>query len=153
MKKKIIVIGAGFSGLAAACCLAKEGFQVTILEKNEGLGGRARVFEHEGFLFDMGPSWYWMPDVFESFFAHFGKKVSDYYHLIRLDPSYQVFFGQDDCVEIPAQMTALEQLFEQIEPGSAVNLRRFLAEAEYKYRVGMGEFVHKPSHSIWAFAD
>lgn len=153
MKKKIIVIGAGFSGLAAACCLAKEGFQVTILEKNEGLGGRARVFEHEGFVFDMGPSWYWMPDVFESFFAHFGKKVSDYYHLIRLDPSYQVFFGQDDCVEIPAQMTALEQLFEQIEPGSAVNLRRFLAEAEYKYRVGMGEFVHKPSHSIWEFAD
>lgn len=153
MKKKVIVIGAGFSGLAAACCLAKEGFQVTILEKNEGLGGRARVFEHEGFVFDMGPSWYWMPDVFESFFALFGKKVSDYYDLIRLDPSYQVFFGQDDCVEIPAQMSALEQLFEQIEPGSAANLRTFLAEAEYKYRVGMGEFVHKPSHSIWEFAD
>jgi phytoene desaturase len=101
----------------------------------------------------MGPSWYWMPDVFEDFFALFGKKVSDYYDLIRLDPSYQVFFGPDDRVEIPAQMADLEKLFEQLEPGSTPNLRKFLAEAEYKYRVGMGEFVHKPSHSIMEFAD
>lgn len=151
--KKVLVIGSGFSGLAAACCLAKGGFEVTLLEKNDCLGGRARKFEAEGFVFDMGPSWYWMPDVFEDFFALFGKKVSDYYQLVRLDPSYQVFFGQNDLVQIPAKMADLEQLFEQIEPGSAANLRKFLAEAEYKYRVGMGEFVHKPSHSIWEFAD
>ena len=151
--KKVIVIGSGFSGLAAACCLAAEGFEVTILEKNDCLGGRARQFEADGFVFDMGPSWYWMPDVFEDFFALFGKKVSDYYELIRLDPSYQVFFGQNDRVEIPAQMPDLENLFEEIEPGSKANLKRFLAEAEYKYRVGMGEFVHKPSHSLWEFAD
>jgi phytoene desaturase len=151
--KKVIVIGSGFSGLAAACCLAKEGFEVTVLEKNDCLGGRARKFETDGFVFDMGPSWYWMPDVFESFFALFGKKVTDYYDLIRLDPSYQVFFGQNDRVEIPAQMADLESLFEQIEPGSTPNLRKFLAEAEYKYRVGMGEFVHKPSHNLWEFAD
>ncbi|MDO8366993.1 MAG: phytoene desaturase family protein [Saprospiraceae bacterium] len=151
--KKVVVIGSGFSGLAAACCLAAEGFEVTILEKNNCPGGRARQFEAEGFVFDMGPSWYWMPDVFEDFFALFGKKVSDYYELVRLDPSYQVFFGPNDRVEIPAQMAELENLFEQIEPGSVPNLRKFLTEAEYKYRVGMGEFVHKPSHSIWEFAD
>lgn len=151
--KKVIVIGSGFAGLAAACCLAKDGFEVTVLEKNSTAGGRARQFEAEGFVFDMGPSWYWMPDVFEDFFALFGKKTTDYYELVRLDPSYQVFFSDNDRVEIPAQMPALEALFEQIEPGSRANLRKFLAEAEYKYRVGMGEFVHKPSHSIWEFAD
>ncbi|MFN0214115.1 MAG: phytoene desaturase family protein [Saprospiraceae bacterium] len=151
--KKVVVIGSGFSGLAAACCLASDGFNVTVLEKNDSLGGRARQFSAKGFVFDMGPSWYWMPDVFESFFALFNKKVSDYYDLVRLDPSYQVFFGVNDRVEIPAKMAELETLFEQIEPGSAVNLRKFLKEAEYKYRVGMGQFVHKPSHSIWEFAD
>lgn len=167
--KKVVVIGAGFAGLAAACCLAKDGFAVTVLEKNDCLGGRARKFEAEGFVFDMGPSWYWMPDVFEQFFAHFGRKVSDYYQLVRLDPSYQVFFKESEtpspprfsetsethqaATQIPAQMADLEKLFETIEPGSAANLRKFLAEAEYKYRVGMGEFVHKPSHSIWEFAD
>lgn len=151
--KKVVVIGSGFSGLSAACCLAKEGYSVTVLEKNDILGGRARQFETDGFVFDMGPSWYWMPDVFEHFFGLFGKKVSDYYHLIRLDPSYQVFFGENDRVDIPAQMPDLEALFEKIEPGSAAKLRKFLTEAEYKYRVGMGEFVHKPSHNIWEFAD
>jgi len=151
--KKVVVIGSGFSGLAAACCLASEGFEVTVLEKNDCPGGRARQFKAEGFVFDMGPSWYWMPDVFDRFFAIFGKKVSDYYDLVRLDPSYQVFFGQNDRVEIPAKMAELENLFEQIEPGSAAKLQKFLTEAEYKYRVGMGEFVHKPSNSIWEFAD
>ena len=151
--KKVIVIGAGFSGLAAACCLASEGFGVTVLEKNDTPGGRARQFDAEGFVFDMGPSWYWMPDVFEDFFALFGKKISDYYQLLRLDPSYQVFFGQNDKLEIPAKMAELENLFERTEPGSADKLRKFLKEAEYKYRVGMGEFVHKPGHSLLEFAD
>ncbi|MDZ4678836.1 MAG: phytoene desaturase family protein [Saprospiraceae bacterium] len=151
--KKVVVLGSGFSGLSAACCLASKGFEVTVLEKNDCPGGRARQFEAEGFVFDMGPSWYWMPDVFDNFFALFGKKTADYYNLVRLDPSYQVFFGQNDRVEIPAQMEELENLFEKIEPGSAMKLRKFLAEAEYKYQVGMGEFVHKPSHSLWEFAD
>jgi phytoene desaturase len=151
--KKVIVIGSGFAGLAAACCLAAEGFDVTVLEKNDCPGGRARQFEAEGFVFDMGPSWYWMPDVFEQFFALFGKKVSDYYDLKRLDPSYQVFFGEGDAVDIPARMADLEAFFERMEPGSAPKLRRFLEEAAYKYRVGMNDFVHKPSHSIWEFAD
>jgi len=153
MAKKIIVIGSGFAGLSAACHLAADGFDVTVLEKNTVPGGRARQYAAEGFTFDMGPSWYWMPDVFEQFFAHFGKKVSDYYDLQRLDPSYVVWFGPNDRMEVPAQMPALEAMFEQYEPGSTPRLRQFLAEAAYKYQVGMQEFVHKPGLSLLEFAD
>jgi phytoene desaturase len=153
LAKKVIVIGSGFAGLSAATCLAREGYAVTVLEKNETPGGRARQFEADGFVFDMGPSWYWMPEVFEQYFARFGKKPSDYYQLIRLDPSYRIFFGQDDIMDVPAGMEELYQLFEHYETGSGAKLRRFLTEAEYKYKVGMSEFVYKPSLSILEFAD
>jgi phytoene desaturase len=148
-----IVIGAGFAGLSAASFLAKAGWQVTLLEKNAGPGGRARVFEAEGFTFDMGPSWYWMPGVFEQYFGQFGKKVSDYYDLIRLDPSYQVVFGENDTLGIPAGMAQLRQLFESLEPGSAARLDDFLAQAAYKYEVGINKFVHLPSRSVLEFVD
>ncbi|MEN0052488.1 MAG: phytoene desaturase family protein [Mucilaginibacter sp.] len=151
--KHIIIIGAGFAGLAAACVLAKEGFKVTVLEKNDQPGGRARVWEKDGFRFDMGPSWYWMPDVFENFFALFGKKPADYYQLERLDPGYRVYYGPGDTMDVPADMTALETLFEQTEPGSSKGLREFLKQAAYKYKVGMGEYVFRPSHSITEFID
>jgi phytoene desaturase len=153
MDKKIVVIGSGFAGLSAACHLAKAGYNVTLLEKNEMAGGRARKFEVDGFVFDMGPSWYWMPDVFESFFAAFGKKVSDYYQLKRLDPSYSVWFGANQRMQVPAKMNELEAMFEANEPGSVPNLRKFLKEAQYKYEVGMNDFVQKPSHNIMEFAD
>ena len=153
MAKRVVVIGAGFASLAAACCLAKAGHEVTVLEKNSVPGGRARQYTTDGFVFDMGPSWYWMPDVFENFFNHFGKKAADYYQLKRLDPSYSVFFGQDDVMQVPADMDALFALFERYEPGSSSSLKKFLAEAQYKYEVGMADFVHKPSHSILEFAD
>lgn len=151
--KKVIIIGAGFAGLASAALLGKAGYEVKILEKNEQAGGRARKWEKAGFTFDMGPSWYWMPDVFEQFFALFGKKVSDYYNLIRLDPSYRVYFGKDDYVDVPAKMDELEDLFESIEPGSRENLREFLKQAAYKYEVGMRDYVFRPSHSIGEFID
>lgn len=148
-----MVIGAGFAGLASACVLAKEGYKVTILEKNDQPGGRARIWEKDGFKFDMGPSWYWMPDVFENFFAVFGKKPSDFYELKRLDPGYRVYFGKDDILDVPANMQQLEKLFEEIEPGSSAGLRKFLEQAAYKYKVGMGEYVFRPSHSITEFID
>jgi len=151
--KKVIVIGSGFSGLAAACFLAKSGFDVTVLEKNSTPGGRARKFEENGFVFDMGPSWYWMPDVFDRFFAQFGKKTSDYYKLVRLDPSYRVFFGKDDYVDLPTSEKDQEDLFESFEKGSKYSLRKFLKEAKYKYDVGINEFVFKPSHSIMEFSE
>ncbi|QDK82902.1 phytoene desaturase [Spirosoma sp. KCTC 42546] len=151
MPQRVLVIGAGFAGLAAATSLADKGYDVTILEKNSMPGGRARVFQAEGFTFDMGPSWYWMPDVFETYFARFGKKPSDYYNLVRLDPSYKVVFGPNESVDLPAGIDNLEILFEQIEPGSGPQLREFLKQAAYKYEVGMNRFVWKPSRSITEF--
>jgi len=151
MPQRVLVIGAGFAGLAAATSLADKGYDVTILEKNSSPGGRARLFREKGFTFDMGPSWYWMPDVFENYFARFGRKPSDYYELVRLDPSYAVIFGPNETVDLPAGMDKLEQLFEKIEPGSAPKLREFLRQAAYKYDVGMNKFVWKPSRSITEF--
>ena len=153
LSKSVIVIGAGFAGLAAATLLAQAGHRVTVLEKNDQPGGRARVWEQDGFKFDMGPSWYWMPDIFEKYFALFGKKPSDYYQLKRLDPGYRIYYGKDDLLDVPAAMPELEALFEQIEPGSSQHLRKFLSQAEYKYRVGMNEYVQRPSHSITEFID
>lgn len=152
-KKKVIVIGAGFAGLSAAALLGKQGHEVIILEKNDQAGGRARIWEKDGFRFDMGPSWYWMPDVFDDYFALFGKKTSDFYKLKRLDPGYRVYFAKDDYVDIPASMQELEALFEELEPGSSAGLREFLAQAAYKYKVGMSEYVFRPSHSITEFID
>lgn len=151
--KKVIVIGSGFAGISAASHLAREGFDVTVLEKNEGPGGRASVFEAEGFKFDMGPSWYWMPEIFDDFFAQFGKKTSDYYNLIRLDPGYRIYFNQEDSIDVPADRKALDELFESLEAGSSKPLKQFLDEAEYKYNVGIHEFVYKPGRSIMEFAD
>jgi len=150
---KISIIGSGFSGLAAACFAAKEGHQVTLLEKNETIGGRARTFKSDGFTFDMGPSWYWMPDVFENFFAQFGKSAADYYQLKQLDPGFQIIFGKNDTIEIPASMEELEAVFEGIEAGSAAKLRQFLKEAEYKYNVGMKDMVYKPAFSWLEYAN
>ncbi|MBC6409979.1 MAG: phytoene desaturase [Ekhidna sp.] len=149
---RVVVIGAGFSGLSCACHLAKKGYAVTLLEKNDQAGGRARVYQDKGFTWDMGPSWYWMPDVFECFFNSLGKQVSDYYQLDRLDPSYRVQF-KDGSIDIPAKMEELEALFESIESGSAKKLRAFLKQAKYKYDVGVKKLVHKPSRSLTEFID
>lgn len=151
--KKVVVIGSGFAGLSAACFLAKAGFKVVVLEKNEQAGGRARVFHKDGFTFDMGPSWYWMPDVFERFFQLFGSSVADHYQLTRLDPSYRVYFGPDDYFDVPADWKKLAEAFESWEPGAAKNLELFLAEAEIKYREGIGNLVFKPGLSVLEFCN
>ena len=151
-KKKVVIIGSGFSGMSAACHLAKD-FDVTVLEKHSSAGGRGRKFEVDGFVFDMGPSWYWMPAVFERFFNKFGKSTSDYYELIRLDPSYKVFFEDGEHLAVPADRVALDAMFESLEPGSSQQLKEFLDDAAYKYKVGMEEFVYKPSHSISEYLD
>ncbi len=148
---EVIVIGSGFAGLSVATHLARAGASVTILEKNDQAGGRARQFTHEGFVFDMGPSWYWMPDVFEQYFEGFGKHPSDYYDLVRLDPSYQVFFGPDDAVSLPATIHGLQALFEQYEPGSGQRLVEFLKQGSYKYTVGMSKLVYQPSRRLTEF--
>ena len=153
MNKKVTLIGSGISSLAAASFLAREGYDVTILEKNPTIGGRARQFSSDGFVFDMGPSWYWMPDVFERFYNQFGYKTADFYDLKRLDPSYRVYWNDESYTNIPASLDELNAWFEELEPGSSAQLDKFLKEAKYKYEVGMQELVFKPSRSLLEFAD
>lgn len=150
--KKAVIIGSGFAGISAACFMAKAGWHVTVLEKQSTPGGRARQLKEAGFVFDMGPSWYWMPDVFERFFNCFGKSVADYYKLTRLDPSYRVYWN-DGPMDIPASYEELKKLFESIEQGSAAKLDSFMLEAVYKYEVGINKLVHKPGQSVIEFLD
>ncbi|MBS1659734.1 MAG: phytoene desaturase, partial [Bacteroidetes bacterium] len=152
MAKKVIVIGSGFAGMATATFLSKTGWDTTILEQQPGPGGRAGQLLAQGFAFDKGPSWYWMPDVFERYFQQFGKRVSDYYSLQRLDPSYRIYESSGP-VDIPAGVPALKELFERWEPGAAARLDAFLREAAYKYRVGMERLVFKPGRSLTEFLD
>ena len=150
---KIIVIGSGVGGMSAAAMLARAGHEVIVLEKNDKPGGRINMFEEQGFRFDMGPSWYWMPEVFDAFYQRFGYTTTDFYELVRLDPSYKVFFDPEDDIDLPADRRDLDRLFDRIEPGSSKRLGRFLESAAYKYQVGMDEFVWKPGHSITEFMD
>ncbi|MBS1596798.1 MAG: phytoene desaturase [Bacteroidetes bacterium] len=152
MAKNAIVIGSGFAGLSAASFLAKAGWDVIVLEKHDSPGGRARQLKESGFTFDRGPSWYWMPDIFERYFHQFGKQTSDYYSLKRLDPSYRIY-KNDGSMDIPADFTELKKLFESIEPGSSKQLEKFISEAAFKYKTAMDKFVFKPGQSIAEFLD
>ena len=147
MKHKITIIGSGFSAMAASCYLAKSGHQVTVYEKNASIGGRARQLKKEGFTFDMGPSWYWMPDVFERFFADFGKKTTDYYELIKLSPAYRVYYGIDDFITIADNLEEIITTFEAIEKGSSSLLKNFMAEAKSNYDIAIKELVYRPGVS------
>jgi phytoene desaturase len=150
----IAIIGSGFSGLSAAAYLSAKGYSVHVFEKNNEPGGRARQFKtNSGYLFDMGPSWYWMPGIFEKFFNDFGYAVPDLYELKLLDPSFDIVYGKNDTVSIPAQFSALCDLFESIEEGSSDKLKKFMAEAEFKYKTGMENLVYKPGLSINEFND
>ncbi|MEO8765772.1 MAG: phytoene desaturase family protein [Ginsengibacter sp.] len=150
--KKAVIIGSGFSGLSTATFLAKNGWDVTVIEKHSIPGGRARQFTENGFKFDMGPSWYWMPDVFERYFNCFGKTLSDYYTLKRLDPSYRIFWD-DTEMDIPADYEKLKYLFESTEPGSGKQLDKYLRQAAFKYKVGINKLVQKPGQSWAEFLD
>lgn len=150
-KKNICVIGSGFAGISAATYLANFGHNVFVIEKNSTHGGRARKFSSKGFTFDMGPSWYWMPDVFEKFFKDFDKDINDYINLKRLDPSYRVYFSNDEKIDIPADYESLKELFESFEEGSGLKLDEFLKQAEEKYKVGINNLVYKPGLSITEF--
>lgn len=145
---KVVIIGSGFSALASACYMAKKGYLVKVLEKNEQLGGRASLLEIDGFKFDMGPSWYWMPDIFERFFADFGKKVSEYYKLEKLSPAYRVIFGKDDYIDIADDPEKIIAKFEEIEPGSGKHLRKFMEDSRKNYEIAMKDLVYNPGKSV-----
>ena len=147
MKKTVQIIGSGFASLAAASYLAQDGFDVTIYEKNSEVGGRARQLKKDGFVFDIGPTWYWMPDVFERFFADFGKKPSDYYHLTKLSPAYSVYFGEMEFVTIADNLPEIVVAFEEIEKGSGKQLEKFMATARSNYDIAIKDLVYRPGVS------
>jgi len=151
MKKKVAVIGAGFSGLSAAAYLSQAGYDVHVFEKHAQPGGRARQFSTpEGFKFDMGPSWYWMPDIIESFFGDFGYNTSDFFQLISLNPQFDMVFNSGK-VSVPGSYDDLRRVFESIEPGAASKLDKFMDAAKFKYEVGMRDFVNRPCYSWTEF--
>ena len=150
---KIAIIGTGFSGLSASAYLADAGHEVHVFEKNATAGGRARQIKTDGYTFDMGPSWYWMPGVFERFFQDFGRQVSDLYSLQLLDPAFEVVFADQKNIKIPANFAELTALFESVEPGSGRQLERFMQEAQFKYEAGMENLVYMPGVSLMEFAD
>jgi phytoene desaturase len=149
----VTVVGGGFGGLSTACYLADRGADVTVVEKNEQLGGRAARLQKDGFRFDMGPSWYLMPDVFERFFGAFDRHPSEYYELERLDPHYRIFFKDGDRVDIPADREEAKDVFESYEPGAGAQLDAYLEEAEYTYDVGMEHFVYEDRSRLRDFLD
>jgi phytoene desaturase len=153
MKTKVAIIGAGFSGLAAASYLSNQGLQITVFEKNSIPGGRAGIIESNGFKFDKGPSWYWLPDIYEFFFKQFNKNIKDYYQLTRLNPSYRVHFGINDYLDIPTDIEELKRLFESIETGAAKKLELFLQNAQRKYELVIKKLIYKPALSIWEYID
>ena len=142
MKKKVVIIGSGFSSLSASCYLAKYGFEVTVFEKNETFGGRASQYKKDGFTFDIGPSWYWMPDVFEKFFSDFNRKRSDYFELKKLNPAYKVFFGNNDTISIEDSMEKIKKTFEKEEAGSSVVLESFINEAKSNYELAVKKMLY-----------
>ena len=152
MSSSVIIVGSGFAGLSAASFMAKAGWAVTVIEKNNTPGGRARQLKENGYTFDMGPSWYWMPDVFENYFKKFDRKVSDYYSLRRLDPSYRIYWD-DGFTDAPADYTAFKGMVNAFEPGAGEQLDKYLKEAAFKYETGIKKLVHKPGRSISEFLD
>ncbi len=149
--KKIIIIGAGIGGLSAAALLAKKGYSVTILEKNKQPGGRAGVLSAKGFTFDMGPSWYLMPDVFENFYKEFGKKPSDFLQLKKLDPSYKIFFSESESTEVPGKYTDILKLFAKMEPNGRQKLEKYMENSEFLYKKSMETFLYNDFRKITDF--
>jgi len=147
--KRVVIIGSGFSSLSASCYLAKQGFDVTILEKNSTVGGRARQYKKDGFVFDIGPTFYWMPDVFERFFNDFNKTAKDYYNLIKLNPAYQIYFGEKDSINIADNFEDIKQTFESIEKGSGKKLQKFMNKAHINYDIAIKDLVYKPGEHIF----
>ena len=153
MPKEVLVIGSGLAGMSCATYLAKENYKVKVVEKNASYGGRLQSFSQDGFTFDAGPSWYWMPDLFDSYFNDFGKKTADFYKLTRLDPGYRIYFNEKEYLDVSENLDTLKEKFEKIESGSGQSLQNYLDDAGEKYRVAVEKFIYKPSLSALEFME
>jgi len=153
MSKEVVVIGSGLAGMSCATYLAKKNYRVKVLEKNSTYGGRLQSFSHDGFTFDAGPSWYWMPDLFDSYFDDFGKKTADFYKLTRLDPGYRIYFNENEYLDVSENLDVLKKKFDKIEIGSGESLQNYLDDAGEKYRVAVEKFIYKPSLSALEFME
>jgi phytoene desaturase len=151
-RKHAIVIGAGVGGLATANILAKTGYNVTVIEQNNGPGGRMDILHEQGFTFDTGPSWYLMKDVFDQYFNLFNKQTTDYYELARLDPAYKVFFDYRQPVVVKQSYAQNKKLFETLEPGAAKKLDKYLSRAELSYRLALEHFLYNPFTKLTSVA-
>lgn len=153
--KNAIIIGSGIGGLATAGILGKAGYKVTVFEKNEQVGGRASVLKEKGYTFDMGPSWYLMPEIFENYFNLLGEKVEDYLDLVKLSPSYRIFFKDNgrfkDPIDVFSDIKKTLEIFEVIEPGCSENFKQFLKESEFKYDVSLKSFLYQNYDSVLDF--
>ena len=147
MSKEIIVIGSGLAGMSCAAYLGKAGHRVTVIEKNSTYGGRLQTVSQQGYTFDSGPSWYWMPDIFDSFFEDFDKKTNDYYDLRRINPGYRVYFSEGEYFDLVENLDELKRNFSKIEKGGGRALQRYLDDAGEKYEVAVKKFMYKPSLS------
>lgn len=143
MSKKVVVIGAGFGGLSAASMLTKQGYEVHVYEKNSNPGGRTNVYHADGFKFDMGPSWYLMPDAFETFFKQFDKSPSDYYQLIKLDPAYKVYFSDNESILVKPDIDYMADEFEKLEKGAGVKFKKHMHKMKKKYELAVPRFLLK----------
>ncbi len=151
-KKSVIIIGGGIGGMALSCMLGKKGYDVTVIEKNEMTGGRARIFSDKGFTFDMGPSWYMMPDVFEHFFDVVGENIKEYYEIQKLSPSYQITLKSDGkSYNLFSDLQKNIDLFESIEKGSGQILEKFLLECKEQYEISKSEFMYRNYNSLRDF--
>ena len=151
-QKHAIIIGSGIGGLATACLLGKKGYKVTLLEKNERVGGRANLYEEEGFVFDMGPSWYMMPGIFEHFFELMDEDITEHLKLKRLSPSYRIFLKSEKRhYDFYSDLEKTIETFESIEPGSGEVLREYMKSTEFQYKIAQNEFMFKNYDSIFDF--
>lgn len=147
----IVIIGSGVGGLASAVLLAKDGHHVTVIEKNEQPGGRAGILDRDGFRFDMGPSWYLMPEVFERFYQSVGTSTAEQLKLHHLSPHYRMFFPDGSHVDITGDLERDKQTFEQIEPGSAQAFDRYLEQSKRKYDVSLDTILYRNIRGISDF--
>ena len=133
MKRKIVVIGAGFGGLAAAVRLQAKGMQVTVLEKNAKVGGHAYQLVKDGYTFDMGPSIITAPDLIQRVFECAGRRMEDYLDLVKLAPFYRIYFHDGTSLDYTDDGKQMKRQMAQFNTTDADNYDRFMAHTRHLY--------------------